>query len=694
VAVTLSARRPVAAADRPAGWLAVARWPLLVGTVAAVVFVAVEAPLSVGHGVVPLWNWWGLTDWFSSAASRAWASIVAVVAIGALVWAWLRVLHIVRDGRRSGRLLAAVTTAWGLPFVLGPPLLSLDVYAYVAQGRMVNVGLSPYQFGPAVLQNPALQSGRIVAAVDPLWRTTKTPYGPLLLAIQALAQRVAGPHPVLAVLLFRLLVLVALAVVGVLVWRMVPPAWRATAIVLVLVNPLTLVFLVGGVHLDALMTAAVVLGLFAWSRGRPLLALALATAAAEMKVPAAVLVAALLVADLAGRSGVRLVRRAATDLTVVGAVLAACSLVIPDGFGWVHALATPAKVAAGVAPAELIADVLHGGLRLVGVHAGVLTGVRIAFAVLGAATVGWLALTVRRRGVAATTVLALLVTVMAAPVLYVWYMFWALVPAAVLVDRAWARNTVLGFTGLGLLGTLPSVSRWPLFVRHVVLGALALIVVGVWAYHRYGNRLRAWRSRSDRAVRVRPTPAWPRMAAASAAVVSGLIVALSGGPPLPLPAPVQAAVLDTYTSMVEAFPYGQNAQYGQSAQYYVVVTQARTHTDLYAMVFTPDGTPIPPCANEANPSVSAVPTETLSPVTVYSDPGAMACYRLGAQALPASAKCPLQPVLEPGLAGGPTDQSTLPPNTCRLVPVWPWVPGYVLGRHEPLSAVDPHAGAP
>ena len=41
--------------------------------------------------------------------------------------------------------------AWSVPLVLGAPLYSRDVYSYVAQGRMAQLGINPYLHGPLSL---------------------------------------------------------------------------------------------------------------------------------------------------------------------------------------------------------------------------------------------------------------------------------------------------------------------------------------------------------------------------------------------------------------------------------------------------------------------------------------------------------------------------------------------------------------
>lgn len=491
-------------AARPAGPLA--GWPLSavlagVGALAVAGYVLAEARISLHAHVTPLWNWDGFTERVASFSGRGWLAFLAAGCLLAWIGVWWSMVR--RADRVSTRGLIATATAWCLPLVAGPPLLSLDVYAYLAQGRMVNVGLNPYHLGPAALGNSPF-----AAAVDPLWRSAPAPYGPLLLRTQATAVTVAGHHPVLGVFLLRGLVAAALAVAAVLIARSLARSdWRR-ALVLVALNPVTLIFLLNGAHLDALMASGIVAALAAQRSGRVRLALVLAAAATAFKLPAVVAVAAVAVADLHGRRGGALLRRMAEDAAVVATTLAVASFAVPDGFGWLSALTTPAKVGSGYAPAELTAHAVHGLLAMFGVTswATELAVVRGLFIAAGAAAVGWLCLTVNRRGVAVTTVLGLLVVAFAAPVLYPWYLAWGLVPAALLADRRWARRLIVAATVVGLGGAMPDLHLLTAGQRHLVavlIAAPALATVGFWLAQRHksgasGRLAGWWRGRAPR----------------------------------------------------------------------------------------------------------------------------------------------------------------------------------------------------
>ena len=59
---------------------------------------------------------------------------------------WLGLVHLasrIASPRRAVVVVAVIIAAWAVPVTLGPPLLSNDVYSYVAQGEMASRGLDP-----------------------------------------------------------------------------------------------------------------------------------------------------------------------------------------------------------------------------------------------------------------------------------------------------------------------------------------------------------------------------------------------------------------------------------------------------------------------------------------------------------------------------------------------------------------------
>lgn len=80
------------------------------------------------------------------------AVMLVYAGIAVLLAAWF---ELVRTVRRQPRVpvsrLAAILAAWVLPVLVMPPAFSRDIYSYVAQGELVDRGLSPYLRTPSAL---------------------------------------------------------------------------------------------------------------------------------------------------------------------------------------------------------------------------------------------------------------------------------------------------------------------------------------------------------------------------------------------------------------------------------------------------------------------------------------------------------------------------------------------------------------
>src|SRR3954453_6215265 len=220
--------------------------PAVLGTLAAVVFVLLEGHTHVVPGQVPPSHRFGLLGPVS-ASRRAVDSLAAWAAILTLGGCWLVLVRRVRAGLLPLRPLAWTGAAWATPFVLGPPLTSLDVYSYVAYGFLSKSGHSPYSFSPA---DPA--PGPVVNAVDPRWHHVFSPYGPIATFNEHLAASVGGSAlGTLEVL--RLLAAAATAVSIALAVAMTRPDLRPRTMVLLGLNPLLLTTTFSAAHLEATM---------------------------------------------------------------------------------------------------------------------------------------------------------------------------------------------------------------------------------------------------------------------------------------------------------------------------------------------------------------------------------------------------------------------------------------------------------
>jgi Glycosyltransferase family 87 len=321
------------------------------------------------------------------------------------------------------RVSAQVMALWAVPIMLGPPLLSNDVYSYAAQGEIGSRGLDPTVVGPW-----ALGGGRFWRAADDVWHYNPSPYGPVWNKLAAGVVAVTGHDPALAVWGFRLVIVAAVALAG---WATVRIARQlgadpAVALVLAIGNPLVLLHFVGGAHNDGLMMALLLVGLWLARDRRRVLALVALAAAVAIKLPAVVGLAYLGWTWIEPQRSWFKRAAAAGCVTVVGfALVMAVSVQFHMSQGWVTALKGTGKVKSTFAPATmsglLATDVLHW--FHFDVNEDTVINVFRAGGLLLAAAIGWVILSrASRLGTELAVGLTLFLTVMLGPVLWPWYM--------------------------------------------------------------------------------------------------------------------------------------------------------------------------------------------------------------------------------------------------------------------------------
>jgi len=178
----------------------------------------------------------------------AWVLLVLVVAAFAVVVfeAWSKRI------RLAAVLIAAFCSV--LIAVVGPLLLSRDVYTYAGYGRIEALhGGNPY-----LTTLSAFPHDRFVAVTSVQWLHTRSHYGPLFtLASAGLARAWAGSVDG-TILAFKVLAGVSIAAATGLVAlaaRKIRPERAALAAALVGLNPVIVVHTVGGGHVDALIAA-------------------------------------------------------------------------------------------------------------------------------------------------------------------------------------------------------------------------------------------------------------------------------------------------------------------------------------------------------------------------------------------------------------------------------------------------------
>jgi alpha-1,6-mannosyltransferase len=442
---------------------------LVVGPLLAWVVVGAGAPLQSRQERTLLGSWLTASTWpWELVGQHVDRHRALVVAVAGLVLAWLGVAWGIRRASVGPRVLGAGVGLWSLPFVLGPPFLSRDAYAYLAQGQLLLQGMDPYRQDVSQLGSRSA----LLQAVDPLWRHTVPPYGPLALRLEELVAWVGGGRVWVSLVALRVLVLACVAVSVWLVRRWAPPAERGLVTWLAC-SPLVLLQLIGALHLEAVLCVLLLVTATLAREGRHLTATVVATAAAEIKVTA-VLLLVVLVVQAASRSGVRAACRVAA---VSGATAALGVLLLPqDPFGWVPGLLTPGRAWVPFTPTSTLYLIVTDLTHRRGVYAGpdlraVISGVSL---VVGAALLALVLVRARRHDLGTAAGTALLVVLLAGPVLFPWY----LAPSALLLLAARRYLPAL------LLGAVPALAALPVgivFSQRTSFVAELLGLVGLLA---------------------------------------------------------------------------------------------------------------------------------------------------------------------------------------------------------------------
>ena len=367
-----------------------------------------------------------------------------------------------------------VFVLWSLPMLVIAPLFSRDAYSYAAQGEMVSHHMNPYLYGPFELGNNSY-----TAPVDQLWGNAPAPYGPLFLQIDGIFARITLHNELATIVLLRLLALAGVLMIAACVPRLARLYHRdgAELFTLMVLNPVTLLHLIGGAHNDALMLGLLVAGLTAAKEKRPIVGILLCSLATAIKAPAAIGILYIGWSWLGPQVSTRDRIRPVVTAGLIGAgVLGFFSYVSGLGWGWVTILGTPGAVRSWTAPTTSlalaftgIAHFAHVGVGL----GGVLTVMRF-LGILGATVAGiWLLLNSDRIGTLKALGITLLVFVALGPVVQPWYLSWGLILLApVALGRL--RSLIIGLAMVTAFIELPGGTQ---LVNSLIHGDPLLIVL-------------------------------------------------------------------------------------------------------------------------------------------------------------------------------------------------------------------------
>jgi hypothetical protein len=341
--------------------------------------------------------------------------------------------------RLSPRVVVAAILALHLMALLGPPLFSSDVFSYTAYARIGAVyGADPYLHGPDAFPLEALHP-----LIGAQWTSTPTVYGPVFTALSYLLV----PFGIAAnVLAYKGVAAISSLVLIYLVWRAAKLRGLdpAAAAALVGLNPIIVLFGVGGGHNDLLMLALLGAGLYVLLREREMSSGALMVAATAVKLTAGLL----LPFALAAQRG-RILSLGRRKLMLGAGLAAAAVLALAYalwGTGPLRMLGTLQGIQAEGGPHSLVGFAATGlGVPgLIGPATTALTIVFLACLVTLLREV-WLGRLDWIAGAGWATAVLLLTTGFLVP----WYVAWLIPLAALGRDRRLLVVAVL-LTGLGL----------------------------------------------------------------------------------------------------------------------------------------------------------------------------------------------------------------------------------------------------
>ncbi|GAA1482877.1 alpha-(1-_6)-mannopyranosyltransferase A [Gordonia sinesedis] len=432
----------------------------------------------------------GLT-WITYGHGKTLFGTMFWVGVAAMVIAWIRLgRRLSGDAGGDGGVGSAVAVrslrwwvlAWAAPLAVTVPLYSRDVYAYLGQGAVFAAGFDPYADGPAHAPGPALDS------MAQVWASTTAPYGPVFMGLIRGVVDITGEHMILGVLAMRLMLLPGLLLA---LWAIPRLAERFGAspglgLWLVLFNPMVLIHLVGGSHVELLLVGVLVAGVVLVVDGRHVAGLLLLGVAVSIKVTAGVAIPFMLWIWLSHIRAERPVRRRdvvgvfAAIVGITVAVFAVATAALGLGLGWLTGLGWADRIINWFTIPTLVGHLVT--LVAAPFVALNLQPVLSVTRLIGAAVLAVLLVVIwwRSRADARTAVAgiawAMLAVLLLEPSTLPWYYTWVLCVAVAFVLPGWVRAVVVGVSVFMLIVFQPDDSI--LFYKPVEVAlALALSVL-------------------------------------------------------------------------------------------------------------------------------------------------------------------------------------------------------------------------
>lgn len=452
------------------------------------------------------------------------SSMVVMVGVALLVLAWVlmapytgaAIRHRERiRGRASLAQLRRTFLCWVLPIIFTAPLFTQDIYSYLAQGAIVARDMDVYSAGPVELLGTEHHLARSVPFI---WAHSASPYGPVALSFAAIISHLTNNSIVAGVMAHRVLSLVGVAVAG---WAVVKLARRCrvsapAAVWLGILNPLTVLHLIGGIHNESVLLGFALAGLELGLRGvarlearRPRAALGyLTVSGALISCAGMVKVTGFLALGFVGMALARQLHRgdrgrttailwaALFQLLLLVATIAVVTLISGIGLGWITGQGGAASIRSWMSVTTDV-GVISGWLGMLlglGDHtAAMLTITRTAGVLVAAGFIVRMLFATFRGAIHPVGGLGVstFVLVILFPVVHPWYMLWAIVPLAAWANRLFFRVCVVVYSSAFSFFVLPrGLALPPDTVIAIYVGAVLCFAViaslGWWLLRRRG----------------------------------------------------------------------------------------------------------------------------------------------------------------------------------------------------------------
>lgn len=427
------------------------------------------------------------------------SSAMVFIGVGLIVIAWLLLAVMAGTPLLFHRLSAhppqhllkpaqvwSIFFSWTLPILVTAPLFTQDIYSYIANGSIVVQGLDPYSAGPVQLLGA---DDPLARSVPFIWANSPSPYGPVALGIAAVISIITNDSIVAAVILHRITSLLGVVAAG---WAITALAKRcrfhpATALWLGILNPLTILHLIGGIHNESLMLGFVLVGMELVLRGIDKLeastSLSMSTAwpgwlltflggtlisaAGMVKVTgfiglgfAGMALARFLFRRTSMKQWLSISAAAGYFLSVLILSIGAFTLASGIGLGWVTGQGGAATIRSwlSVSTDVGVASGFMGMMLGLGDHTEAILSVTRAAGVLAAAAFMVRMLFATFRGVMhpiGGLGVSTLVLVILFPVVHPWYILWAIFPLAAWANRWFFRYAVVIYSAVMSFVVLP-----------------------------------------------------------------------------------------------------------------------------------------------------------------------------------------------------------------------------------------------